>query len=235
MPISESEYLSRWLATTDNLHDPQALALAGGKCADDFPWVFVAGYQAAIRATFDIESQLTAHPGWVAFAATEDRAGELPGLTITDGALNGWKTWVATADSLSHVIVIVGRGAERQALLVQRDAPGLTFDRRPGEDRFLGAMSQGRAQFNGVTQFSTLSFADLRAFAEREALFVHVAYCAYVAVQIPELADQALTLAERLPQAEEVLALLDAHESALAQQPENWQRDKNVVSMYAKR
>ena len=106
---SEAEYLALWkasLATQEPL-DLLAMAITGGLLADRMAWVFVGGYQSAIRHTFMHE----AFSGWGAFAVSEDRKGQppLPGVTLHNSAqgdvVSGYKTWVACSDSVEHVVI----------------------------------------------------------------------------------------------------------------------------------
>ncbi len=228
MPTDEATFLSAWQQATNRVAGPREMAIAGGAAADDFAWIFMAGYQAAIRETFGWDLPR----GWLAFAASEDRSGEKPPLTLSDGRLSGWKTWVAGSDSVSHLVTTAGRGPARQYFLVER--AHVTMQRRPGSDRFLGALSQGMAQFDSCTTYGVLQPVDVAAFAAREARNVHLAYCAHVQAHVPELATQAQLLMDGEATADAVLALLQAHEQTLRSRPEHWQRDSRVISMYAR-
>ncbi len=228
MPTDEADFLSAWRQATERTTSPREMALAGGAAADDFPWIFMAGYQAAIRETFGWDLP----HGWLAFAASEDRSGEKPALTLNDGSLSGWKTWVAGSDSVTHLVTTAGRGPTRRYFLVER--AHVKMQRRPGNDRFLGALSQGMAHFDNCNEFEMLHPEDVAAFAAHEARFVHLAYCAHVQANIPDLATRAQQLIDDAAPADRVLELLQAHEQALTSRPENWQRDSRVISMYAR-
>lgn len=228
MPTDEPGYLAAWQQATEHAASPREMAIAGGAAADDFAWIFMAGYQAAIRAVFGWNLPR----GWLAYAASEDRSGEKPPLTLRDGCLSGWKTWVAGSDSVSHLVTTAGRGHERQYFLVDRSQVNL--QRRPGSNRFLGAMSQGMAQFDNCTDHQALEPADVAAFAAHEARHVRIAYCAHVQARIPDLSAQARLVMEDDAPAGAVLTLLQTHEQALALRPEHWERDCRVISMYTR-
>ena len=216
-PTDEQTALQNWTSATSAAKTPEEFARAGGAAATDFPWIFMAGYQAAIREVFQPGVN-----GWLAYAATEDRNDTLPGLSISDGALYGSKTWVAGSDSVSHLVTTLRGDHGRRYFLVPRS--GVRLERRPGDDRFLGALSQGIAHFEGTRDHTELHPENVRAFASAEARYVHLAYRAHVTDTFPDL-----------PQPTDILKLLDAHENALDVPPDNWQRDKRVIEMYVKR
>lgn len=130
------------------LADEAALALAGGGLADRLAWVFVSGYQAAVRRCFP---ELVTGSGWTCLAAAEDRGG--PGCTLVpsgDGLLlSGEKSWIAGAGNLESLVVSVGAGASRRFAGVGAADAGVSIElpRKPG---FLGEMTQGVARFAAV-------------------------------------------------------------------------------------
>ncbi|MAR28106.1 MAG: hypothetical protein CMD51_01000, partial [Gammaproteobacteria bacterium] len=73
----EQAFANMWLQQVAPLSSRVAQAVQGGLLADRLAWVFVAGYQCALRHTF---AQLPAD-SMAAFAVSEDRKGEpvLPG------------------------------------------------------------------------------------------------------------------------------------------------------------
>ena len=93
--VDEAVSLGEWTKAAAPLPTPPAMAITGGAIADRLAWVFVAGYQAANRRVFP---ELPVD-GWAAYLVSEDRNGELPGVTAApnDGGflLNGHKTWLA--------------------------------------------------------------------------------------------------------------------------------------------
>ena len=68
--MTEADYYLSWRTHTRSAQSPFDFAVKGGEAADALPWVFVAGYQAAIRAVFTRNS----FTSWVAFAVSEDRS-----------------------------------------------------------------------------------------------------------------------------------------------------------------
>ena len=110
------------------------MAVQGGLVADRLAWVFVAGYQAALRRTFPAE---VLH-GWGAFAVSEDRRGDppLPGVdyqqTKDEFVISGHKTWVAAVSCVEHLIIKAGRGARA---LLQFTSANAGF-------RFFGALGE---------------------------------------------------------------------------------------------
>ncbi len=133
---------------------PVMSALAGGLLANQPSWVFIAGYQAALRAIFDNLPP----DGWIAYAATEnsDDPAAYPGTRIEetpDGwRLFGHKFWVAHSRNLSHLIVTARCGNEdrpNSSVLVSGKARGVTLTHRE-KPRFLSNLSQGFAAFDGA-------------------------------------------------------------------------------------
>lgn len=130
------------------LSDEVELALAAGAIADRLAWVFVSGYQAAVRRCFP---ELTPGNGWTCLAAAEGRGG--PACVLTSDAdgylLSGEKSWIAGAGVLDSLVVSVAAGEDRRFAAVPASAPGVQIDlpRSPG---FLGEMSQGMARFQAV-------------------------------------------------------------------------------------
>lgn len=139
-PVSgESEF--KWFWQGVNSPDPIVRAFYSGLRADRLSYVFIAGYQSALRLTFDG----LAEDEWWCFAASEDRSGELPGVSKEAGKLNGTKTWVAASDHIDGAIVTadgecygVRTGIDR--VTVETYAPG----------SFLADMSTGKLTLDGV-------------------------------------------------------------------------------------
>jgi hypothetical protein len=182
---AEQSYFEIWQAHVGTLTEPFALALRGGAMADRFAWVFIAGYQAALRATFP----KVAFAGWAALAVSEDRSeiDPLPGVTWrTDSEsfyLGGYKTWVAASDHVAQII-IKARGPERgqtKYFLLDRSAPGLTISTNPRAS-MLPDLSQGRAQLHDVCLSCDrhLETASIALFGPLEAFYIYVAFLAMV-------------------------------------------------------
>ena len=149
----ERSFHSAWLAactTADGepLSDGAELALAGGALADRLAWVFVSGYQAAVRRCFP---ELVSGAGWTCLAAAEGRGGAGCELVKQGDSLllSGEKSWIAGAGVLESLVVSVGEGEARCFVGIQASALGVNIDlpRTPG---FLREMSQGVARFDHV-------------------------------------------------------------------------------------
>lgn len=185
---SESSWHKLWHDERLGALAPTLSALHAGALADRPSWVFVAGYQAALRQVFP---ELPA-TGFAAFVATEDQQDPVthPGTVLTsDGAegceLNGYKAWVAQSRTVEHLIVTAREGEhagpDGPVLWIRANADGveLTHREAPG---FLGAMSQGFAAFDRVAVHGDQRFAPgrLRQFARTEAKFVLLAGAGYL-------------------------------------------------------
>lgn len=180
--LSEADYLQLWRSSGLGQQPPALAALTGGALADRPAWVFVAGYQAAIRAVFtEVESD-----GWLAFAVSEDRDNpQLHPPVVASAAeaewlLTGTKTWVAQAAHVSELLVTARLRDRTELFRVSADMKGLQISQRP-QPTFLAAMSQGIATFE-QTPAARLNAPDRRAeFATAEALAMMIAACGYLA------------------------------------------------------
>ena len=207
----ERDFHAAWVTACTDLQgclvaDEVALALAGGALADRLAWVFVSGYQAAVRRCFP---ELVAPAGWTCLAAAESRGG--PGCRLTtegnDLRLNGEKSWIAGAAVLDSLVVSVGEGDQRAFAGVLADAPGVTMD-LPREPGFLAEMSQGVARFDNaaVTQVVEEPARGLW-FRGAEPLYVMLALNACLRsraerserVELVTLADKAIAEGSKLP------------------------------------
>ena len=218
----ETSFHAAWVAgCTDSqrrvLSDSAELALTGGAMADRLAWVFVSGYQAAVRQCFP---ELVPATGWTCLAAAEGRGG--PGCALSDDGngykLSGEKSWIAGAAVLESLVVSTGEGEERTFAGVLASAPGVSIDlpRKPG---FLGEMSQGVARFADVSVAGVLQepARGLR-FRGAEPLFVMLALNACLRVraatagmtELVDLAEQAIVQGRSLP------AVLDQKAAILA-------------------
>lgn len=110
-------------------------AYLAGQAADCLSFVFIAGYQSAVRLAFDN----IADDEWWSFAVSEDKSGELQGVALADGKLSGTKTWVAASDHVDGVIVT----AAKECFPIQREAEGAIFESYP-PGNFLSDMSTGK-------------------------------------------------------------------------------------------
>ncbi len=195
---SEGAWHSIWSERRLDSAAPLAAAMLGGAMADRLPWVFVAGYQAAIRRVF---SEVT-EDGWACFAVSEDRSGELPGVALADAGsaahLNGHKTWVAASDHVRQLVIGIGAGAEQRFALVARDDRGVSIETyEPGD--FLAELSQGRASFDETPLASRALLAPSdhgRRFGVAESLHVLTALNAFMLSHARGWADASTVVGE---------------------------------------
>jgi len=149
----ESTFHSAWraaciAASGDLPADEAELALAAGALADRLAWVFLSGYQAAVRRCFP---ELISGAGWTCLAAAEGRGGPACELSASDGGflLSGEKSWIAGAGALQSLVVSVGEGDARCFVGVEASASGVSID-LPRTPDFLSEMTQGVARFDEV-------------------------------------------------------------------------------------
>jgi len=249
---SEAQYLAAWSEHVQSrtAEGSFALALAGGYLADRLAWVFVAGYQAALRATFT-GLQL---PGWTALAVSEDPSKDnpLPGLTWQASrsgySLDGYKTWIAAVQQVQHIIVRA-RGEQPELFLMARDTPGLILSVSP-DPAMLPDLSQGKAQLKGVEVGASarLDIDSLTGFGQREALHIYIAFvgmCLRAAEantadtsSCLRLLEQAEPLADDCDEASfaafsrEIQALRERVSETLFADDAHWQRDQRLIAMY---
>ena len=92
--------------------------------------------------------------GWASYLVAEDKTGEYPGTTVAESGdrktLSGYKSWVAAADHVDHLVVQVKGVHDNTLVLVDRNAQGVVLSSRssPG---FLADLSQGFAAFEEVS------------------------------------------------------------------------------------
>jgi len=265
MRATEHNYRTAWQSRFEQLNPPTpwALAVAGGQCAIDLANVFIAGYQAAIRATFSV-----AFTGWVSYAASEDRSeiNPLPGLSVTRSpdqgyVLNGCKTWIAAIDHVDE-LVVKGGGATPGYFRVARGTPGLTLAPNPKAPSMLPTLSQGRALFSNVLldESAKLAPGQIKQFATLEALYIETAFCAWVAstherepdgVRKSEAAasiaraNSLLTTSAGLSPVTEAGGALSAFDQEVQQlrislsdtvwsSDADWMRDQSLIKMYSR-
>lgn len=178
----EAAWYKEWMGHNLHLVDPLTMAAWGGALSDRLAWVFVSGYQAAIRASCAIVNT----PGWFALLVSEDRnKGEFPPVTMAPGsqggALNGVKTWVAACEHVDELLVKLGTGASRRLVQVPADTIGVSLVSR-SDPNFLPDLTQGRATFNDVRLASEWQRDPqaLDRFGQSEALHVTVAVAAFM-------------------------------------------------------
>ena len=211
---------------------PIRSALMGGALSDRLSWVFISGYQAALRQVFPSLPST----GWAAFAATEAKDDpDFPGTAlspeIAEGGylLNGHKSWVAQSRHVAHLLVTV-RPADlpdappSQCVRVDAAAKGVTLSHRsaPG---FLASLSQGFARFEDVHVAGSelLGPKSTRAFGRTEPRFVMLAACGFLLAQ--------MSTANTAHQAPGLLARLTAVSAAIAQASVDEQVPPEVMGM----
>ena len=249
-PLDEAAYLALWQSHVTPIEDPFMRSVVGGIFADRLAWVFVAGYQLAVRSVFSVESDR-----WVAYVASEDRSGTLPAVSVMHVAgetqLTGWKTWVAAVDHVGELVVRTN-GAQAEHYLVSRESTGLTLSAK-ADVSFLGDLSQGSAEFSGVVVQRQLQVIDEVPFNLREALAIYGALCGLVLAQpmleassesCLDLLDIAAGLwATSLCEPNDIQQLksfdqnlqgfIASVEDDLAATIPDWDRDRRLVSMYS--
>ena len=145
--MDEQAYAQLWRTEVAGLQ-PLEMAVAGGHLATDLAQVFIAGYQAAIRASFALNDEQ-----WIAFVVSEDRTPGNPPSAVTYDSVNatisGVKTWVAAVKNLNSLVVKVGQGDQARYLHLPVELPGLHLKPRP-PGRFLAGLSQGSVEFDQV-------------------------------------------------------------------------------------
>jgi hypothetical protein len=208
---TESHWHKLWESSSVNQYEHLVMSLLGGAMADRLAWVFHAGYQGMMRYAFPF----CPRQGWSSYLVAEDKSGEYPGTTLTrvDGGLvlGGYKSWVAAADHVEHLVVTAReeRTSDSVIVLTSSAAAGVSLSSRqsPG---FLGELSQGFAAFEDVAIPDNCVFtsADLPAdFSQSEPHHVLTALNAFMLNQVVRLGgddaivdalDGSLMLADKL-------------------------------------
>ena len=141
----EVDFKVAWQSTSGDT--PIARAVSAGIRADRLSWVFISGYQSAIRLAFAGIPE----DEWWSFAVSEDKAGCLPGVQLSHGRLSGTKTWVASCDHVDGVIVT----AAGRCYQVSRHAEGVQFERYASAS-FLRDMSTGKVTLENADAHSAI-------------------------------------------------------------------------------
>ena len=243
----ERAFADMWLQHVAPLSSRVAQAVQGGLLADRLAWVFVAGYQCALRHTF---AQLPAN-SMAAFAVSEDRKGDppLPGVTstIVDGEtkVSGYKTWVACCETLSHLIIKSDRGDKANYYCLERSSHGLTLTPKYGA--FLQEMSQGEARLNQVSVATPLDASQVSQFGLRETLYIYMAFCAWAGKFIASaetceaLIYRLARLVERPPKDQAGIFELKSVDQAVQTlrnsmtitAAANYEQDQRLIAMYS--
>jgi hypothetical protein len=237
----ELDYHRLWMSQLDESWSAEQTAFASGLISDRLAFLFISGYQAAVRRTFNLSNRT-----WTVLAISEDRnpGHPRPGLTESNGRVNGFKTWVASSRFAQDIIVSVDTTrlfvANRNTLglsLAHKDAPG-----------FLGDMSQGIAQFKDVaiSDLQALGEFDLKLFAKREPLYLYFAFCGFLhrecVPDITPLLDDLLMIASgdfTDPAHKALFAKTDTRISEIFSElaPDlfagDYEKDKGLMSLYS--
>lgn len=254
---TERKWLDVWSQHKLGLKSPIVSALKGGAIADRLPWVFISGYQAAIRATFPSVPA----GGWAAFVATEDDGGlaRYPGTRLKrtpDGMLlSGHKSWIAQSRNVSHLIVTAKESDDDDtpgSVLVSANAPGvrLTHRSRPA---FLGHMSQGFGLFERVEVPGLPYGWDLtRAFGRHESRYVMLSAASFllthltragwiddaavaVMLELAGLCDEPVVPAQTMAALDRRLQELVRRFVSRDIDVPDWAADQRLFSMYSSR
>ncbi|MFT7243299.1 MAG: hypothetical protein ACI82A_000642 [Candidatus Azotimanducaceae bacterium] len=246
--MTEDDFYQRWCGVAADQNPSDMVRLAGA-LATSPGQIFVSGYQAAIRDTFP-ELQ---HNGWVCFAVTEDRKPEkspdsvLPGVTVKDGKVTGFKTWIAAASKVDVLVLKVGNGdGAVYGTVSAKDAEVVISLRASG---FLADMSQGTAEFRGAAFTPLADSSRVRDFRRSEPFYIYLALLARLSAlgvkngakngaEIRECADLALKEQSEAPDlvkldqvVSELLTMIDRDGVTLG---DHWDIDRRLFTMYSK-
>ena len=254
--MTEEDYFTAWQEAVERHSgaiDPVDLAILGGSLSHgtstkpEPAFIFIAGYQAAIRATFP---EIVTN-SWLAYAASEDRSEgkRKPGVTIKNDGLYGFKTWIAASKAVGKLIVKVGSGSESRYVLVSA-SPSKTTITHKESPRFLSQLSQGEAEFTGTEFTDLLDLTLVAKFADCEPYFIYVALLAsleaFGASSLASTSDQNIAgHAKKILQDHkgsinnlsaldnEVQTLLKSSEFEATGLLSNWGNDAKLFSMYS--
>ena len=198
----EGSFHRLWQQQGLSLLPPSELAFVGGGLADRPAWVFIAGYQAALRQCFPVfaataragasasessRSSVSNSVGWGSYLVSEQRdATKRPTCLVTEKAagfmLNGTKSWLASAAHLQWLIVKVQHGELTHQLLVPADRAGVQIlGRNSGE--FLSEMSVAGASFRDTSVETTEDLATSQQYAHKfvfiESRCLMIALCGH--------------------------------------------------------
>ena len=245
--MTESEYYALWTAASKkSSEDPASLAILGGSLTNEAAFIFIAGYQAAIRATFPELCQqyesTSKKLGWLAYAASEDRNPEnpKPGVSINNDKLSGFKTWIATSACVDQLVVKIGTGADAKYVLVEHPTPGLVITHKKNV-RFLKLMSQGIAEFEAACFVPLTDLSLVKQFGWNEPYYIYLALLGSIQANLPDykvivdrLIGEVLTGCLTLPELDlEIQTLLIQLEQQDITLGSHWLHDKKLFSMYS--
>ena len=242
----EIDFHRLWMSRLDESWSAEQTAFAGGLISDRLAFLFISGYQAAVRRTFNLTNRT-----WTVLAISEDRNPDhpRPGLNESNGRVRGFKTWVASSRFAQDIIVSVDT---TRLFIANRNTPGLSLAHKdaPG---FLSDMSQGIAEFKDVSisDLQALGEFDLKLFAKREPLYLYFAFCGFLHrefghsghTDITPLLDDLLKIASgdfTDPTHKALFAKTDTRISEIFAQltPElfagDYEKDKGLMSLYSR-
>ena len=238
----EVDYHYLWMSQLDESWSAEQTAFTGGLISDRLAFLFISGYQAAVRRTFKLTNRT-----WTVLATSEDRNPDhpRPGLTESNSRVNGFKTWVASSRFAEDIIISVDG---TKLYIANRETPGLNLSHKaaPG---FLRDMSQGVAEFKDVaiSDLQALGEFDLKLFAKREPLYLYFAFCGFLhrkgLPDITPLLDDLLIIASgdfTDPAQKALFATTDTRISKIFSEIEpdlfagDYEQDKGLMSLYSK-
>ena len=247
----EDAFHDYWHAAGLGAVAPVEAAARGGAAALSLPQVFIAGYQAALRAVFpDLPAD-----GWAALAAAEDRKEpeRFPGTVLTAAGgghrLDGFKSWIGQSRHVRHLMVTAKLDGAVRIVRLPHDRAGVTISHRdaPG---FLRGLSQGFGRFEGVavSPDELMSGEAGREFARAERLFVMLACAAFLQARSGGGTDAPATgLAGYLEAGEHDPARLAELDRQLqraaasfagtpaADAVPDWDADRGLIAMYSRK
>ena len=94
--------------------------------------------------------------------------------------ISGVKTWVASVEAISEIIIKAGKGNRALYIKLPRETEGLSFSSR--ESRFLKEMSQGSAHLDRVSAPEQYVLEDglVGHFGRFETLHIYLAFLAFI-------------------------------------------------------
>lgn len=200
--VDEAAWYAHWCENIGCDLTPTSMALSGGLQAPALAWVFVAGYQGAVRAVFPE----CPNSGWAAFAVSEDKHNpqQHPPMrlikTPSQWLLQGSKSWVAQSRHVDHLIVTAAITYDKKttentatenndeqakvSVIVNRKLAGITIGHRE-HSNFLPLMSQGFAQFESVAVEPSQCLAQerIKLFMKSESKFITLAIAGWLYAQ----------------------------------------------------
>ena len=240
--VKEEDFYNEWCSRLDLEWSPEETAFAGGLISNKLAFFFISAYQAAIRRTFGKNNR-----HWTALAISEDRGAQnpRPGLTESNGNVNGVKTWVASSKYSEEIIVSID---ETRLYSANRRTNGLKIFHKENQG-FLKEMSQGVAEFKDVaiSDLEAIKSVDLKLFAKREPLYLYFAFCGFLTrVGVPDnepLLDNLIIISSGNftdPSHKTLFALTDIRINEIFNKLDpkifsgNYHQDKGLMSLYSK-